>query len=827
MILWNDIPVKHSILMAGEAIDIGMIETFLKDGIKVIWFGTDHDRDSLKQHFGDYIKYNFLNIYDNTDDVRLVLIDGNDNSRYHKELVLLETGDQRFNLHQYEIEHDGDAPLVIVQAGAGSGKTFVMNNRLLYLIHTREDFHLRDVVMMTFTNEATNSMRRKLIELLNTKLLVTGNIRYLKWIEEVPQIHISTIHSFLYKIIKEVGPILGYGTNLRMTSMIMEKRRILRDIMDHRYGDSSRPVDSVLGSSLYDLEKLASQFWKKIENNGLSEYEVFSMDWGSARPDKAQKIQDTLKQIFEEVEERYNIIKLENNAISMSDIIHEFSRVVNDDRVKEYITSHYRYLFCDEFQDSDDVQIKTIVVLDKIYDGNLFVVGDIKQSIYRFRGATDSAFERLKTNVVETFGRDHIGKPYSLSKNYRTSKDILNEVDMIFRSWADRGYIQYKYTGEYNDVLTPQEDEPGIYKQIKIFRKSELEDKFIALLDRLSEEPATSEPHTTMVLTRNNWQLQKVKEWCENAGKACLIRERGAFFKSPAVREFFALVSAFQFSYEPMYLYNLLQTSYCYKNIDLGELSALHGTQHKLTTYFIGIIQKKMQWEGLLDAFRNRPVMSVLCELISEIRPSIVYGAIQKKKYAVRGYSIEEGTKQAVLDAKQYEADLQKLMQMLSEEFADEFSSLSDIIDYLQIKINTDTEEEHAEIPNADKTDCIQGSTVHGAKGLEFYNVIIPFTTDPFVKNGRSEILMDKEKQSVGWQYKKNDSDEGLHNELYERLREKEALDVVRDETRLLYVAMTRPIGGLYCFTWWKRNPGIANTWSDLLPEEKDDADYL
>ena len=37
--------------------------------------------------------------------------------------------------------------------------------------------------------------------------------------------------------------------------------------MDHRYGDSSRPVDSVLGSSLYDLEKLASQFWKKIENN--------------------------------------------------------------------------------------------------------------------------------------------------------------------------------------------------------------------------------------------------------------------------------------------------------------------------------------------------------------------------------------------------------------------------------------------------------------------------------------------------------------------------------------------------------------------------------
>ena len=187
MILWNDIPVKHSILMAGEAVDIEMIGAFLKDGIKVIWFGTDQDRDFLKQKFEEHVKYNFLSIYDDPADVRLVLIDGNGKDRYHRELVALETGDQRFNLHQYEIEHDGDAPLVVVQAGAGSGKTFVMNNRLLYLIHTREDFHLSDVVMVTFTNEATNSMRRKLIELLNTKLLVTGNIRYLKWIEEVSQ----------------------------------------------------------------------------------------------------------------------------------------------------------------------------------------------------------------------------------------------------------------------------------------------------------------------------------------------------------------------------------------------------------------------------------------------------------------------------------------------------------------------------------------------------------------------------------------------------------------------------------------------------------------
>ena len=57
----------------------------------------------------------------------------------------------------------------------------------------------------------------------------------------------------------------------------------------------------------------------------------------------------------------------------------------------------YKYLFIDEFQDTDDVQIDSFLKLQEWVSGlNLFVVGDIKQSIYRFRGATDSAFERVK-----------------------------------------------------------------------------------------------------------------------------------------------------------------------------------------------------------------------------------------------------------------------------------------------------------------------------------------------------------------------------------------------------------------------------------------------
>ena len=825
MLLWNNSPIKYSILLAGEDLDIDFISSCLKDGIKVLWFGNDSDEDKLSSHFQAFIDAYFLCIYMNPLDLKLVIIDGTGVDTCISKLELLESYDIHFNLQQYVIEHNGTDPLVIVQAGAGSGKTFVMNNRLLYLLHTKEDFLLSDVVMITFTNNATDEMRKKLIELLNTKLLLTGNIKYLKWIEGIPQISISTIHSFFRKVILEVGPLLGYGTNLKMASMVMEKRRILREILDEQYGDAKGAVQSILGLSLYDIEKIAMAYWKKAENIGISGDELIAMDWGKTSTPKAALIQSTLKRFFEEVEYRYNTSKVENNAIAMTDIIHEFSRIIDKEDVKEYISSHYKYIFCDEFQDSDNVQIKTLVVLDKIYDGNLFVVGDIKQSIYRFRGATDSAFLRLNDDIEEVFSENHLRPPYSLSKNYRTSKDILSQIDLIFRTWADKGYIQYEYKSKVNDILTAQVTDPGIYKQILFFTKKDIERLFISLLKKIDTFDKKTDKTTIMVLTRTNYQLQQVKEWCEHAHKACHIRKKGVFFTSPAVREFLAMTEAFLYSAEPMHLYNFLRTSYCFKDVDLLKVSSFDGSKFSLLCYFTDLIEETIEWGHLLDSFRNRPVMAVLCEFISSTHPAVIYGTLQKQRYIEKGYDAEESVKQAVLDAEQYEADLQKLLQMLADEFSDEFSSLSDICNYLRIRTATDNEEEPAELPGDNVANTIQGSTVHSAKGLEFDYVIMPFTDYPFWNDKRSEMLIDRESNKVGWKYAGNET---ISSGLFDTLCEKEKMDVVGDETRLLYVAMTRAKRGLFCFVYNNaRNDGPAQRWADLLPEEYDDADYL
>ena len=820
--------MEHSILMAGQILKPEEIYAKLTKGTNIIWFGNKKDNSTLAKdaRFKVFIDNYFLSIFELKEKISLKITNGTAIKKYQKELERLENGDNNFNLKQYIIEHDNDNAFVVVKAGAGSGKTFVMTNRLLYLLHTKEDFHLKDVVMITFTNKATDSMRHKFIQLLRTKLFVVKDDeirkKYLTWIEEVPQMTISTIHSFFKKIVMEVGPILGYGTNLRMTGLMFEKRKILRDIMDKKYANKKESVEKILGLPIHEVENLAIQFWKKIENNGMSGYEVAVMDWGNAGPDNNKNIQDTLINIFEEVEEKYNYKKLEYNSISMGDIIHEFNRVRTDTRLKEYITSHYKYIFCDEFQDSDDIQIQTIVALDKLYDGKLFVVGDIKQSIYRFRGATDSAFMRLDENMKAVFSDSHDATVYSLSKNYRTSKDILDDIDPIFREWKEKGLLQYNYAGTDSDVLTAQNREKGIYKQIPVFSKKNIEEKFKTLINKICRNKKAS----ITVLARNNKQLRDVSAWCKEMKRVFLIKEKGTFFNTIAVKEFCSFIEALQYYTEPMYLFNFLNSAYgFYKFIDLEEIKKFDGSREKLLDYFKELIRDNYDWDNLQIEFRNKPMLAVLYECIKEIKPSIVYGARQKQYYLKSGYDVEEAVKQSVLDAKQYEADLQKLLQIIASQFSDDFSSLCDICNYLRLKIATDREEDQADVVDLQGIDPIIGSTVHAAKGLEFEHVVIPFTNEPFRQNYRSEILVDKKTNEVGWKYYDYNSKNEKYNDLYKILLDNEIQEINGDETRLLYVAMTRAIKGLYCFTWRKQQNEMI--WAKLLPEDRDDENYL
>ena len=814
----SDSETLYSVLLAGGEYSIEIILDLLNDGKKVIRFGTiDGEQDQITI-LNKFKEAGFLYVFDNPNNIELVMIDGADLSGNMQVLKELEQGDTRFNLEQYVIEHTDRSKNIIVEAGAGTGKTHVMIDRIMYLMHVDPSFDFSRVAMITFTNKATDNMRHKLIKTIKSKYQLTGKTEYLDRIEELSRLSISTIHSFFKKIIVEVGSTLGYGTNLQLKSYIYEKRELLRDLLNKQYSGNQR-VDNVIGLPMHRIEELALDYWGKLDDYGLSEEEILNLDWGETVDENAQRIQDSLRKIFDQVDEQYNEIKYINNAISMKDIIRELSRVINSPELKDYISQNYAYMFCDEFQDSDNVQIQTIVVLNRIYSGNLFVVGDIKQSIYRFRGATDSAFLRLREEMTDA-ERDRLIIT-TLTKNYRTAENLLNEMDLIFREWGtgNLGLLRYEVSNDRSDRLVPQVKETGIYSQISI-RSEEREKRVIEVINSIKSKKSKN---MMTILARTNSQLRKVKEWCKKAGINHHIIERGAFYRSDAVLDFCALAEAYLYENEPMYLYNYIMSSYGSGNVDYGRLSDCDGDKEKVLNVLLTQIDEK--WNDYMLKLRNRPVMSVLREIVSDTDPVENY-CIRKKKQLIQSHYPEEtANEQAVIDTIQYEANLKKLLQELTDKFSGEFSSLLDICSYLRLKIMTDNDEEPAEIENIKGIVYVRALTVHSAKGLQFENVLMPFMNDKFYSPFRSEILLSEDKSRVGWIYREKGNENEYKNVQYDSLTTEEQFEVAKDETRLLYVAMTRAIYGFYCFVERKKQRDIVpSSWAELLPKEKDHA---
>ena len=178
------------------------ISDWLYSGIKVFWFGTAEECDLLKEKYAAFTNRFFLQVYAVECKISGVVIDGDD-----KESIVanLEKICPRFNAAQYLVEHCCADEHIIVQASAGTGKTTVMIDRIMFLMHTVPDLEMSDIYMITFTNDATNQMNMKLQDMLMTRFHLTGNMRYFRWVEQQSQMNISTIHSFAYSLLKEYG----------------------------------------------------------------------------------------------------------------------------------------------------------------------------------------------------------------------------------------------------------------------------------------------------------------------------------------------------------------------------------------------------------------------------------------------------------------------------------------------------------------------------------------------------------------------------------------------------------------------------------------------
>ena len=798
------------------------IKQWLSKGLKVLWFTQNADEATeLKATYKAFSKAFLLQTYVVQFEEQTCIVDGEDNTGFVK--GILESACPMFNSAQYLVEHCKADEHIVVQASAGTGKTTVMIDRILFLMHTQPELHLPEVYMITFTNDATNQMNKRLQDALVARYELTRNQKYLRWLEEQSQMNISTIHSFAYQMLREYGIGESFTKNLSIRSFQYEKKEIIKDAVDGKI-DDSKSIKEQLGIPFYRANAIINQFWGRFLQLGVSHSDMLKMDWGEANDAASKSFHRVITETIPKLDDAYFEIKRKNDGVGLNDIMRDLQEVFQSDYIPNPDIT-MKYLFIDEFQDSDLSQIMVACFLVKLLGATLFVVGDVKQSIYRFRGANDQSFDILNQYMREMKIKEPV--TFELVNNYRTSASVLQKMDRYFKMWGKEGYLQYEksvipfnHTAGICKMIYEDDKSDKYSKKIVSINNSRLED----LISRVEGGLVPSEKTRVVVLGRTHKEVNMCAALLRRNKIPVSVKEDGKFYASEAVRDFYIMVSSFMFPDEPKYIFVFLLTPYAgdVDPMNVNDMEMLHGDYDNLVAYLDHFLNQT-NWKKYHKDMRLKPVLSVLKEILDDVSVVDNYITNRKKILLDEGWQENRCNAQTYTDAKQYQANLEKLMDIIQRNLGGEKVSIYDVYNFLKLNVATNRDESEAEVESEDDFRSVLCMTVHKAKGLEYDTIFIPYTNRTFITFETTEVIVDPLSRKVAWKYtgdkeKKNKRYKyaEMQNSYYKEMKAKDSFAVVQEETRILYVAMTRAINHFICLVPNSKND---NTWAGLIQE--------
>lgn len=799
---------RYSVLTSCKSIfnNAQYVKELIENGIKVILFVDHKTADSYKTLADEFKDSNLLVIVKAKENIpEITIIDGQCDDSTKAKLTQIAKLCKGFNLEQYWVEHAPWDKNIVVTAGAGTGKTKVMIDRILFLLNTVDNIGLDEIGMITFTNKATGEMKGRLEARLISIFKATRKLKYLQWVEEISKIRISTIHKFSLELIKELSSSLNFARSVGIKSLTEDKKRLVKKVLNIKLGNVNSNVSDQLGLELSEMCKAIEEYWRIFDNLSLSNKDIENLDWGNASTNKSKQLNEVFKTTFKELYKEYDKLKHKLDAFSINDVIRELAKIVSVKNPTLTTSLKLRFLFVDEFQDSDNSQIASIAWLQNLLNLNLFVVGDVKQCIYRFRGAVETSFNELELQL-NSFGKP---KPlsYELIKNYRTGLKLANNLNVYFRKWQQSAYIP-----DFSDIECIKDDaEPIKIETCKSY--SDIKNLVITNI----KECLSKKDDEICLLTRTNYELDSLVEWCNSASIPCNISKEGTFYTSKAVLDFFSLIGGFIYQNSNMHLFNMLSSSYFLYDKSLHKLLIDCKNADEISDNIKNILNNS-KWYDYKRKFRLEPVLSVLNVIIKDFKPCDIFRLRQEQIYRSKKYDENQLNKQLEIDTTQYKANLNKLFGIIKNNFTSEATNLNVIYNFLKIQIATNKEEDEPIISLSD-SNVVKGMTVHKAKGLEFKTVIIPFTNRIFRKTDTTEILINKESsvcKKVAWQYVSKESGI-LNNDYYSVQGNEETANVVKEEARLLYVALTRAIRKLIVIECSNK----AYTWSYLMGDNQ------
>ncbi|MEA3343705.1 MAG: ATP-dependent helicase [archaeon] len=329
----------------------------------------------------------------------------------------------------------------IVLAGAGTGKTRTIIDKIDHLVNIAKLYTPEEILCLTFSNGATSSLKKKVQEKLGAQSSVT----------------IKTFHAFCADILKEDGHLVhideGFQILLPDDAKILVHKCIgISPYWSNRYITTIHSAKD-FGISLGQIEEFSSNIKEKVleycsegELEGYAEEQRMKLKTLHLLPqdtvEKRRALREQKKEItafiriydeymrfteFIDVWKKYDELKTDKNFLDFSDLNQHVLGLLRQLGSEKY-AELYKYVFVDEFQDTNMVQFELIEFFAT--HRNITVVGDPNQSVYGFRGSYKKSFDHFK----QSFGVNDDTDMFKLDKSYRSPNTVLNIAHCLIKN---------------------------------------------------------------------------------------------------------------------------------------------------------------------------------------------------------------------------------------------------------------------------------------------------------------------------------------------------------------------------------------------------------
>jgi len=710
---------------------------------------------------------------------------------------------ENLNKEQKEAVTHGAGPLLIV-AGAGTGKTTVITRRIAYLIEqklAKPD----EILALTFTDKAAGEMQDRLDQLLPLGY-------YDMWI--------STFHSFFQRILQQHGLDIGLPADFRLLSET-GAWILIHDNLDKFELDYYRPLgnpNKFISSLLKHFSRCKDELLTPEDYLEFAEGLKLSFDTPEGVKSKSKNHPHPTSPLKGEetaivplpsgeglgegdnsemlrVQELanafhvYQKLLVDNNYLDFGDLISRAYELFNKrPKILQYYQNKFKHILVDEFQDTNYAQYQLVKLLtqkDAESDaerrgsgGNLVVVGDDDQSIYKFRGASVSNILKFKTDFPEL-------KQITLVENYRSGQEILDlAYNFIQANNPDRLEEKLKI----NKKLKSQSK---VKSTIEVLEGKDLSEElnFIAKkIVELKEKNPKSTWNDFAILLRSNSAARDFLPILSQHGIPNTFVANTGLYKKPLIADLIAYLSTLNNFHDSLALYRVL--GFKEFKIPAQDLATLMANSAKKTLSL---------YEMLLGA-KTLPAIGQGSQRIIEAVVSLLnsHAQLAREKSANEAFVeiIRDLKLEQTLEAETQEnAENRELLEQFykkMETFVAENSdkSLHHFLHLLELEAEAGDEGQIKFDPNLGP-ESLKLLTVHSAKGLEFEFVFIPNMVDQrFPTRTRGEQI---------------EIPEALIKDILP-----EGDFHLQEERRLFYVALTRAKSHLYVS--WAKDYGGAKT---------------